>query len=258
MSSMGMRDTVAVRVLLTAVRCLKGEVTANLERHRELLEIGRAEEADLVLFPEMSLTGYRASTAITLDHPAVDALIAATAAGPAVCFGIVEFRGAGLAPFITQIVAAGGDVTVVHRKAHLGEGEEPDFAAGEPTAAFELFGRGCEIAVCAEIGVERAYSGGADVVLGPAAPGLYGPRRSDDDSWRRGFDWWTGSTRADAARLLRPGQRLVVSTQAGATDDEDFPGWAGALRRCDQAADDEVQVLAELPDWREGTLLVDV
>jgi predicted amidohydrolase len=44
---------------------------------------------------------------------------------------------------------------------------------------------------------------------------------------------------------------LVVSTQAGATDDEDFPGWAAVLEPGGKVA-------AELPDWREGTLIVEV
>lgn len=55
----------------------------------------------------------------------------------------------------------------------------------------------------------------------------------------------------DATRLLRRDQVLVVSTQAGATDDEDFPGWAAVLEPGGKVA-------AELTDWREGTLIVDV
>ncbi|MGI8701169.1 MAG: hypothetical protein ACR2JU_08185, partial [Nocardioidaceae bacterium] len=107
------------------------------------------------------------------------------------------------------------------------------------------------VAICAEIGAEAPYRGNADLVLGPAAPGLYGDRRRTEEDWRRGFEWWRGSVRADAMRLLRPGQLLAVSTQAGATDDEDFPGWAGLI-----GADG--RSIAELPDWREGSLVVDV
>ena len=44
-----------VRLLLTAVGCAKGEVTANLSGHRELVELGRTAGCDLVLLPEMSL-----------------------------------------------------------------------------------------------------------------------------------------------------------------------------------------------------------
>jgi len=88
-------------------------------------------------------------------------------------------------------------------------------------------------------------------VLGPAAPGLYGPRRVTDQDWQRGFDWWRETTLASADRFLRPGQWLAVSTQAGATDDEDFPGWAALIGSGGR-------IVAELADWREDSLVVDL
>jgi predicted amidohydrolase len=44
---------------------------------------------------------------------------------------------------------------------------------------------------------------------------------------------------------------IALSTQAGATADEDFPGLAALI-------DPTGTVVAALPDWHEGTLLVDV
>ena len=44
---------------------------------------------------------------------------------------------------------------------------------------------------------------------------------------------------------------LAVSTQAGATEDEDFPGWAALVGPGGV-------VRADLPDWQEGTVIVDV
>jgi hypothetical protein len=87
------------------------------------------------------------------------------------------------------------------------------------------------------------------VVLAPSAPGLYGPRRSTDDDWGRGLSGWRGLVVRDAARLLRAGPVLALSTQAGATDDEDFPGWAALVG---PGGD----VVSALPDWRQGHLVV--
>jgi N-carbamoylputrescine amidase len=237
-------------MLLTAVNCPKGAIAQNLARHLDLLANGSAERCDLVLLPEMSLTGYHAAAAITLAHPAVAELTAATAGGPAICFGLVEQAAAG-PPYITQVLAAAGTVQVVHRKNHLGEGEPGSFQPGSRAGSCTIAGTSCAMAVCAEIGAAAAFETGSEVVLGPAAPGLYGPRRSKPSDWQGGFDWWRGSVRDDATRLLRPGQYLAVSTQQGATDDEDFPGWAGLV-----GAGGEV--LAELADWQEATLAVQV
>src|SRR4051794_10274986 len=110
-----------MRALLTAVTCPKGRVMLNLASHLALLETGHRLGCDLVLLPEMSLTGYRAGAAVTLDDVAVRTLLQATGGSAALCFGLVERAGAGGLPYITQVVAAGGEVVVVHRKAHLGE-----------------------------------------------------------------------------------------------------------------------------------------
>ena len=107
------------------------------------------------------------------------------------------------------------------------------------------------LAICAEIGTPPPYDQPASVVLAPSAPGLYGDRRRSDEDWRRGFSWWRGQVVRDAARLLRAGQVLALSTQAGATDDEDFPGWAAVVG----AGGD---VVSALPDWRQGHLVVRV
>ncbi len=208
-----------MRLLLTSMNCPKGEVGANRARHLDLLDQGADTGCDLVLLPEMSLTGYRPGAAIGLHHPAVTALVRATAHRPALCFGLVEAGPRHSTPSITQVVAADGDLVITHRKAHLGAGEDTDF--------------------------------GSRLVLDPAAPGLYGDRRATDEEWRAGFDWWRGSVVDDARRFLSPGQLLAVSTQTGATDDEDFPGWAALVGAGGQ-------VIAELPDWREGSLAVDV
>jgi NAD+ synthase (glutamine-hydrolysing) len=240
-----------MRLLLTAVHCPKGDVGANLTRSLALLGQGRDTGCDLVLLPEMSVTGYRPSAAIGIDHPAVGDLVAATAGRPALCFGLVEQAPRGQAPYITQVIAADGHLLAVHRKAGLGEGEAADFAAGTPTGLVTVSGVTLALAVCAEIGTAAPYGLESTVVLGPSAPGLYGDRRVSDSDWGQGFNWWRGSVLADAERLLRPGQWLAVSTQAGATDDEDFPGWAALVGAGGT-------VVAELPDWHEGVLLVDV
>jgi predicted amidohydrolase len=241
---------VAMRTMLTALTCPKGRVDRNLDRHLALLRDGAQRGCDLVLLPEMSLTGYRPGAAITIVDTAVQRLVRATSDAPALCFGLVE-KAASRLPYITQVVAAEGDMVAVHRKAHLGEDEADDFQPGTPAGMFIVAGVTCTLAICAEIGTVPPYRLGSQVVLAPAAPGLYGNRRSTDTEWRAGFEWWYGSVCADAARLLGPDQVLAVSSQAGATEDEDFPGWAGLVATGGR-------VVAGLPDWGEGELVVEV
>src|SRR4051812_37020238 len=89
----------AVKVLLAAITCEKGDIDGNLARHCEVLAEARRHGCDVAVFPEFSLTGSvdpvaHPERAITLGHPAV-AILTDTAAdhGVAALFGIGERAG---------------------------------------------------------------------------------------------------------------------------------------------------------------------
>lgn len=246
-----------MRVLLAAVECAKGDLYGNLARHLAVVGEAVAAGCEVVVFPEMSLTGSvdpmrHPERLVGLDHPVVERLVAA-ADGVGVLFGIAEEG-----PYITQVFAAGGRVVAVQRKRHLGD-DEVGFraAAVSETVVFEAEGGGarCGAIICAEAGVDRTWdacaAAGAEVLFMCAAPGLYG-RRTDEASWRRGFEWWEGCGLGDAGRHARRLRRWVaLATQAGSTEDEDFPGIAALVSPRGEVVD-------RLPDWRAGTLVVDV
>jgi 8-oxo-dGTP pyrophosphatase MutT (NUDIX family) len=84
-----------------------------------------------------------------------------------------------------------------------------------------------------------------------AAPGLYS-RRTDEESWRSGHSWWESCGLAGARRhAARTGLWIAMTTQAGSTVDEDFPGLAAVVSPSGN-------VVERLPDWREGNLVVDI
>lgn len=250
--------SVAMRVLLAAVNAGKGEVDANLERHVDVLEQAFSEGCDVAVFPEFSLTGSvdpgrHPRRALALDSGPVRALVAAThRTGVAAVFGIAERAGAAF--HITQVYAHGGRLVGAYRKRHLGEGEE-GYRPGSGGGVFDLGSARFGVAICAEGGVEfpwtEAAEAGAAVVFFCSAPGLY-VRRADEAGWRDGHDWWVGCGLGDAIRHARRlGVWVAMATQAGSTEDEDFPGLAALV-----APDGEV--VARLPDWRPGTLVVDL
>jgi hypothetical protein len=101
-------------------------------------------------------------------------------------------------------------------------------------------------------------------------PGVYGPgciprtasstmsagcgsclRRSTRRGWRDGHAWWVEQGLGDAVRHARRlGLWVAMATQAGATQDEDFPGLAALVSPSGE--------VVRLPDWRPGTLAVEV
>jgi predicted amidohydrolase len=247
-----------MRVLLAAMQAAKGQVDANLRAHVELLEQAGEAGCQLAVFPELSLTGSvdparHPERTLTLEAAPVRALVAETRrTGVAALFGIAERAGA--AYHITQLYAHGGRLGGRYRKRHLGEGEEA-YGPGSEAAVFQLGAARFAVTVCAEGGVDfpwaDAAGAGASLVAFCSAPGLHG-RRIGEAAWRDGHDWWVRCGLGDAVRHARELRLWVaMATQAGSTEDEDFPGLAALVRP-------DGEVAARLPDWRPGTLMVDV
>jgi predicted amidohydrolase len=247
-----------VRVLLAAITCEKHALDANLAIHVDVLGHAARNGCRLVVFPEFSLTGSvdplrHPEDAITIEHPAVAALIAATGEhGVAAVFGLSEQSGGAF--FITQAVACDGRLIGTQRKRHLGEDEQGYSASSDPVV-FELDATRFGIIICAEAGVDWTWNataeGGADVVLFCSAPGLY-DRGTEDASWRAGFEWWERCGLGDAVRhAKRLNVQVAMATQAGTTIDENFPGIAALVAP-------DGSIIDRLPDWRAGTLIVDL
>jgi predicted amidohydrolase len=247
-----------MRLALAAMTAEKGGLEQNLERHVDILHEAARDGCDLAVFPEFSLTGSvdplrTPDRLITIDADAIGAVAAETkAASVAAVFGIGEEATGG--PFITQVYARDGTVVGVQRKRHLGE-DEGGYSVSADDQTFDIGATRFAIAICAESGVDHpwdaAAAAGVGLVVFCSAPGLYG-RREDEAAWRDGCTWWSGCGLAEARQhAARNKFWVAIATQAGSTEDEDFPGLAALV-------DPNGDVVAQLPDWRPGTLLVEV
>jgi predicted amidohydrolase len=249
-----------MRALLASINCQKAKTESNLVAHKVVVRDASEADCDLAVFPEMSLNGYldpnvHTESFLYLDSDAVQELVECGASlGVDLLFGIVERNPQGK-PFITRIHASGGKIVGVYRKRHLAD-DEGSFAQGTDPYQGRTAETSFGVAVCADYSVPdefvTASESGAKIVFHPSAPELYEPRRTDDDSWQRGFDWWRTSCIEKHGRHARElGLSIAVCTQAGATFDEDFPGWAALFGP-------DGEIVAELPDWRAGTLIVEI
>jgi predicted amidohydrolase len=112
----------ALRVALVQLAPRLGLVEENLERHLAELAHAREGGADLVVFPELGLTGYllqdlNAEVAMRLDDPRVEQLLAATSGLSAVVSFVEESDDHRL--FISAVLMEDGGVRHVHRKVFL-------------------------------------------------------------------------------------------------------------------------------------------
>ncbi|MEA2025655.1 MAG: nitrilase-related carbon-nitrogen hydrolase [Chloroflexota bacterium] len=111
-----------IRVALAQIAPRLGALGDNLERHHALLAEARAHEADLVVFPELGLTGYllqdlNAEVAIRRDDPRLLELARAAEDMSTVVSFVEESSDHKL--FISAALLEAGAVRHVHRKVFL-------------------------------------------------------------------------------------------------------------------------------------------
>lgn len=164
---------------------VQGDVAANVAEHLRLVQLATSEGARVVLFPELSLTGYELELAVGLAFSVDDARLAplvhaANATSAHLIVGApvrLETR-----LHIGAFILHPDGTTDVYTKHHLGAfppaaasdgivppAEATVFAPGDRNPAVVMDGATAAVAICADVGrpehVERAAASGATAYL---------------------------------------------------------------------------------------------
>jgi predicted amidohydrolase len=115
-------DVNTARIALAQIAPRLGALDENVAQHRDLLARAREAGADLVVFPELGLTGYQlqdlaAEVAMRLDDPRLAQLAGLTAGLSAVVSFVEESADHRL--FIAAALLEDGEIRHVHRKVFL-------------------------------------------------------------------------------------------------------------------------------------------
>lgn len=248
-----------MRLALVQRHSVKADIDRNLASMLAFVERASAAGAEVVCFPEMSLTGYidpltRADSLITWDDDRLSPLLHASAhLHMTLVVGIAERREGGM-PFIAQGVIRDGALAGVYRKINVASDEIDRFSCGSEPLVFSQGTTTLGIGICADVDDSSLFEDyaarGANLVLLLAAPGLDGPQATRD--WEQGYVWWRDKLRDQLGAYARGfGLHIAVATQAGRTINEDFPGGGYVF-------DAEGTLVASTDDGAEGVLIVDV
>jgi len=185
-------------VAVAQIRCEPGDLAANLALHRDAVGRARAGGAELVLFPELSLTGYLAAPdcealSLTADAAALLSL-ADTARGITISAGFIEHAGPGRF-HNSQALLRDGRLLAIHRKLNL-----PGYGA---------------------LREDRVYAPGADLAMADPAVGWRTATLICADAWNPALPWLAA---LDGAELIL----LPAASAIGAVGDGfDNPrGWS--------------------------------
>ncbi|MGH7871641.1 MAG: nitrilase-related carbon-nitrogen hydrolase [Candidatus Binatia bacterium] len=187
----------SIRVAIAQINPKLGDLCANLVLYEEKIRQGIEQKAELLLFPELSLTGYYLrdtvpSVALTINSPEVTRLKELSRELPFVA-GLVEESGDHRF-FNAAVYFEDGEVRHVHRKVYLPTygmfDEQRYFAGGDRVRAFDSkFGR-MALLICEDLWhpstIYVAALDGALAVICPSASPLRGivDGQAQDDNAR--------------------------------------------------------------------------
>jgi NAD+ synthase (glutamine-hydrolysing) len=208
-----------------------GDLQHNLELHRQAIAAARTDGIELLVFPELSLTGYflkdqTAELALTLESPELQTL-AGESGDLSILVGFVERADNG-ALYNSAAWLERGEVRHVHRKVHLVSygmfDEGRDFAAGPRFRAFDTrFGR-FGILICEDAwhvpGPYLYLLDDVDGIVVPSASPARGVAAADEPGLRSRAIWF--NLLSNWALLTQ--SWVVYSNRAGFEDGVAFGG----------------------------------
>ena len=144
-----------LKVAAVSMHSHPGDIPRNLERIASFVEAAARRGADMICFPELSVTGYRiipskedfAGRTVTGALEALSRMARDT--GMVVMAGLMEPSETGK-PYITQVVAIPGKPLGRYRKTHLSPVECAGFRAGTEIGVFRSGNTVFGVALCYE------------------------------------------------------------------------------------------------------------
>lgn len=129
------------------------DVAANARSHAAAVEGARAR---VVVFPELSLTGYELDApTITPEDARLGPLVAACSAAGSVALVGAPVQGEAGRVHIAMLAVGGAGARVVYHKLWLGAAEVGRFTPGGKPAALEVDGWRLGLAICKDTGVAQ-------------------------------------------------------------------------------------------------------
>lgn len=146
-----------LKVAAAQPACTALDVAANAAAHARAVLAARAR---LVVFPELSLTGYELEAGtVGLDDAALEPVVDACAATGAVALVGAPIEDEDGRAFIATLRVDGAGVEVAYRKSWIGEREAVRFTRGDGPMVLEVDGWRVGLGICRDTGAAQHTAG---------------------------------------------------------------------------------------------------
>ena len=157
--------------------CVPYDVAANADGHAAVVS---ATGARVVVFPELSLTGYELDApAISVADPRLTPIVEACAESGSIALVVAPVAGAGGRSHIATLAIDGSGAAVVYRKMWLGGAEPERFSEGSSPAVLDVDGWRLGLAICKDTGIPQHASDTAALGMDAYVAGVL---ESEDDA----------------------------------------------------------------------------
>jgi len=170
-----------MKICVAQTRPVKGNIAGNIENHKKLINLAVADRADIIIFPELSITGYElelaGALATTPDDRRFNVFQEISDTGQiTIGIGVPTKNNNGI--YITMVLFRPHQARQTYSKKYLHTDEEPFFVSGQ--SSLRLLGdkNNAALAICYEILVpehaENAFKNGADIYIASVAKSVNG------------------------------------------------------------------------------------
>lgn len=151
---------------------IKGNIERNIENHLRLIDLAVENKVQLILFPELSLTGYEPELAKGLAIQLTDErleVFQSVSDNHEIVISIGAPTKSASGTLISMIIFSPGKERQIYSKQHLHPGEENYFTTGHDFVQIPIEDKKITFAICYETSVEAhseyAFKTGSDMYL---------------------------------------------------------------------------------------------
>ena len=174
-----------MKICLAQSRAVTGNIEQNIERHRVFVETAVSHQANLIIFPELSLTGYEPTLAQALaiqsDDPLLDDF-QALADTNQITIGVGMPTHNQPRPCISLVIFQPNQPRYTYSKQYLFPDEEVFFVRGPASTGLIDHSKNIALAICYEISVpqhaEDAFYNKAKMYMASVAKSVKGTQQA--------------------------------------------------------------------------------
>lgn len=159
-----------MKIAAAQIKPVKGDILKNIENHKIAIEAAINKNVDLIIFPELSITGYEPELAeqLSIDYkdPVLD-IFQKMADDNAISITVGMPTKSDDQLFISSVIFEPGKKRKVYSKRNLFPTETAVFSKGEPFCQLEIIQNKISLAICYDLSdpmhSQEAYDAGSNI-----------------------------------------------------------------------------------------------